>query len=35
MKSILSTNVTIRNNELYFGKHSCCELAKNTALPFT
>lgn len=33
MKSILSTNVTIRNNELYFGKHSCCELARKYGTP--
>ncbi len=33
MKTILTDNVTVRGGELYFGKHSCCELAKKYSTP--
>lgn len=33
MNTILTDNVTIRGGELYFGEHSCCELAKKYGTP--
>lgn len=33
MKTILTDNVTVRDGELYFGEHSCCELARKYGTP--
>ncbi len=33
MKTVLTDNVTVRDGELYFGEHSCCELAKKYGTP--